>query len=57
MLKFTSSVVFVSNINVSKDFYIQLLKQEIELDFGTNIVFKSGIGLGRLAKTMLLTKN
>ncbi|HOT15970.1 MAG TPA: VOC family protein [Bacteroidales bacterium] len=56
MLKFTSSVVFVSNINVSKDFYIQLLKQEIELDFGTNISFKSGISLWQVNQAHVIAQ-
>jgi catechol 2,3-dioxygenase-like lactoylglutathione lyase family enzyme len=54
MLKFNSSVVFVRDINVSKSFYIQLLKQEIELDFGTNIAFKSGISLWQVSQTHVI---
>lgn len=44
-MKFHSSVIFVSNIIKSKDFYIRLLNQQIEHDFGKNVILKSGLAL------------
>ena len=42
-MKFHSSVIFVTDIEKSKDFYIRLLNQKIEHDFGKNVIFKDGI--------------
>jgi catechol 2,3-dioxygenase-like lactoylglutathione lyase family enzyme len=44
-MKFQSPVIFVKDIEISKDFYCRLLTQEIESDFGKNIIFKSGFAL------------
>jgi catechol 2,3-dioxygenase-like lactoylglutathione lyase family enzyme len=44
-LTFYAPVIFVKNIQISKKFYVELLGQEIEHDFGKNIVFKSRISL------------
>jgi predicted enzyme related to lactoylglutathione lyase len=44
-LKLTSFVIFVKDIDVSKKFYQEILGQEVEMDFGENIGFKSGLGL------------
>jgi predicted enzyme related to lactoylglutathione lyase len=44
-LKLTSFVIFVDNIEISKNFYTNILGQEIEMDFGVNIGFKGGLGL------------
>jgi predicted enzyme related to lactoylglutathione lyase len=42
---FYSPVIFVKDIQVSKKFYSEILNQEIEFDFGTNIIFKSKLSL------------
>jgi catechol 2,3-dioxygenase-like lactoylglutathione lyase family enzyme len=47
-MKLTSTVLFVANISLSKEFYQNMLQQEIEFDFGTNIAFKSGLSLWQL---------
>jgi catechol 2,3-dioxygenase-like lactoylglutathione lyase family enzyme len=44
-LSFHSVVLFVSDITRSKDFYTTILNQEVEFDFGKNIVFKNGLSL------------
>jgi len=37
-----SIALFVKDIEVSKDFYVNILQQQIELDFGKNVIFKAG---------------
>lgn len=44
-LKNSSIALFVKNIDISKQFYQDLLGLEVEFDFGTNIVFKGGIAI------------
>ena len=44
-MKFHSSVIFVNDIEKSKDFYVRLLNQEIEHDFGKNVILKNGLSL------------
>ncbi len=45
---FHSAVIFVRDINVSETFYHEVLDQEKEFDFGTNILFKSGLSLWQI---------
>lgn len=47
-LKFHSSVIFIKDINISKQFYCDFLKQEIENDFGNNVSLKCGISLWQI---------
>ena len=42
---FYAPVIFTRNIEHSKKFYMDLLEQEIEHDFGKNIIFKSRLSL------------
>ncbi len=42
-MKFHSSVIFVKNVEIAKDFYVRILSQEIEHDFGKNVILKSGL--------------
>lgn len=44
-LELTSAVLFVSDIEKSKEFYVKVLNREIENDFGNNVGLKGGIGL------------
>ena len=37
-LNFHSTVLFVKDIEVSKQFYCNILSQEIDSDFGNNII-------------------
>jgi catechol 2,3-dioxygenase-like lactoylglutathione lyase family enzyme/ribosomal protein S18 acetylase RimI-like enzyme len=41
-LKNLSAVLFVKDIDMSKAFYISVLQQSIDKDFGKNVLFKSG---------------
>ena len=43
------TVIFVKDISASRRFYEDLLGQEIEHDFGANIIFKSHISLWQIA--------
>ena len=44
-IQFHSSVIFVKDIEVSKQFYCNILKQEIDTDFGNNITLKGGLSI------------
>ena len=44
-LKNMSIALFVKDIGISKKFYINTLKQRIDLDFGKNVIFKSGFAI------------
>ncbi len=54
-MRFQSSVIFVKDIEKSKDFYCRLLRQEIRTDFGKNIIFKSGFALWQPDKDHLIS--
>jgi catechol 2,3-dioxygenase-like lactoylglutathione lyase family enzyme len=45
---FHSIVLFVKDIERSKKFYIEVLGQELEYDFGNNVSLKSGITLWKM---------
>jgi catechol 2,3-dioxygenase-like lactoylglutathione lyase family enzyme len=49
-VSFYSPVIFVNDIRVSCEFYQKMLNQEIEHDFGSNIVFKSKLSLWQPGK-------
>jgi len=42
-LKNCSTALFVKDIGISKDFYCNILGLNIELDFGKNVILKSGL--------------
>ena len=44
-MKFICSLITVENINVSKEFYENILKQKVKYDFGENITFESGFAI------------
>ncbi len=44
-LRNNSTAIFVKDINVSKEFYHGLLGLAIDLDFGKNVIFKSGFSI------------
>ena len=54
--KLKSFVLLVKNIQVSKDFYTNLLGEEIEYDFGKNISFKSGLVVWELRKEHIISQ-
>jgi len=43
--KYLNAVLFVSNIEISKMFYTQILKQKITLDLGLNVAFENGLAI------------
>lgn len=42
------SVLFVNDIEISKNFYSNVLRQQISLDFGTNVIYKSGFAIWQI---------
>jgi len=55
-MKFHSSVIFVNDIEKSKDFYIRLLNQKIEHDFGKNVILKSGLTIWEIQPEHIISK-
>lgn len=55
-MKFHSSVIFVNDINRSKDFYIRILNQEIEHDFGKNVILKGGLTIWEIQSEHIINK-
>lgn len=51
------TVLFVKDIEVSKDFYINTLGLQVDQDFGTNVGFKNGPAIWELRKDHLITEN
>lgn len=47
-IKFCSSVILVKDVLKSKEFYQGLLKQEVEADYGENIMFTSGLSIWQI---------
>lgn len=50
-IKFESPVIFVKDIRNSRKFYEEYLDQEVEHDFGNNIMFKSRLSLWKIMET------
>lgn len=44
-LRYDSAVVFVKDIETSKEFYTKFLQQKIKYDFGKNIQFENGLSI------------
>ncbi len=55
-MKFHSSVIFVNDIEKSKDFYVRLLSQDIEHDFGKNVILKCGLAIWEIQPDHLISK-
>ena len=55
-MKFHSSVIFVNDIEKSKDFYVRLLNQEIEHDFGKNVILKGGLTIWEIQPDHFISK-
>ena len=45
IFSFHSTVLFVSDVEVSKKFYTEVMEEEIELDLGINVGFKSALAI------------
>ena len=56
-IKFHSSVLFVINIEVSKQFYCDILTQEVDTDFGNSISLKNGLSLWQISDWHFLNKD
>lgn len=54
-IKYVSSVLFVSDVNVSRSFYENILGQKVELDHGECVTFSAGfaIMLGNFAHKII----
>ena len=55
-MKFHSPVIFVKDIEKSQDFYIRILNQEIEHDFGKNVILKSGLALWEINEKHIISQ-
>jgi catechol 2,3-dioxygenase-like lactoylglutathione lyase family enzyme len=53
---FHSTVLFVANINHSKDFYTRILNFSVEFDFGKNIVFNNGLSLWEMQPEHIINR-
>jgi catechol 2,3-dioxygenase-like lactoylglutathione lyase family enzyme len=49
-----STAIFVKNIDISRDFYCNLLGLTIDLDFGKNVIFKSGFAIWEIQKDHII---
>jgi catechol 2,3-dioxygenase-like lactoylglutathione lyase family enzyme len=54
-LKISSTALFVKNIEKSKYFYTNILNLSIDLDFGKNIIFKSGFAIWEINDSHIIT--
>ena len=55
-MKFHSSVILVKDIEKSKDFYVRLLNQKIEHDFGKNVILKGGLTIWEIQPEHIINK-
>jgi catechol 2,3-dioxygenase-like lactoylglutathione lyase family enzyme len=53
-LKNYSAVLFVKDIEVSKEFYTGILGMIIDLDFGKNVIFKNGLTIWEIKKDNII---
>lgn len=44
-IRFQSSLIFVKDVEVSRKFYERILEQEVEYDFGEDVVFGGGFAI------------
>lgn len=49
-----STALFVKNINISKDFYVNLLEMKVDLDFGKNVIFKNGFAIWEIQENHII---
>jgi len=56
-LKNCTTVIFVRDIEISKDFYCNLLGMEVDLDFGKNVIFKSGFAVWEIHDNHIIPVN
>lgn len=53
-LRNLSVALFVRDIEISRHFYVDILGQEIDLDFGGNIIFKSGFAIWQIRPSHII---
>ncbi|MCX6272284.1 MAG: VOC family protein, partial [Bacteroidetes bacterium] len=53
-LKNCSTALFVKDIRISKDFYCKLLGLPVGLDFGKNVIFKSGFAIWEIQNNHII---
>ncbi len=53
-LKNCSTALFVKDIEISKNFYCNLLELSIDLDFGKNVIFKSGFAIWEIQNNHII---
>ena len=53
-LKNCSTAIFVKDIEISKDFYCNILGLPVELDFGKNVIFKTGFAVWEIQKNHII---
>ncbi|HPG41980.1 MAG TPA: hypothetical protein PLP19_17085 [bacterium] len=56
VIRFHSTAIFVKDITVAKQFYIETLHQVIEHDFGKNVILKSGITLWEISNSHIIPR-
>jgi len=55
-IKFHSTVILTDDFDKMKEFYQEILQQEIDIDFGNCIGFKNGISLWKLTEDYPIAK-
>jgi catechol 2,3-dioxygenase-like lactoylglutathione lyase family enzyme len=50
-----STAIFVKDIEISKDFYCNILGLNINLDFGKNVIFKSGFTIWEIQDNHIIS--
>lgn len=56
-IKFHSPVLISQDIQTLKNFYEEVLKQEVQFDFGSCFIFKCGLSIWALEPDYTITKN
>jgi uncharacterized glyoxalase superfamily protein PhnB len=56
-VRFSNTVLFVSDIYTSKLFYVNILNEKIKHDFGANIVFDSGLSIWQLESDFVISQH
>jgi catechol 2,3-dioxygenase-like lactoylglutathione lyase family enzyme len=51
-----STAIFVKDIGAARDFYEKILQQQVELDFGKNIIFKGNLAIWEIQDYHIIPK-
>jgi catechol 2,3-dioxygenase-like lactoylglutathione lyase family enzyme len=52
-----STALFVKDIEISKDFYINVLGLQVNLDFGKNVIFKNGFAIWEIRDSHIIPQS